>query len=275
MGGVPVIWHRRRNRRSAATVRELRLQLMARLQLASHGKIGALSALRRLLWTHQTCEQGFEPQGGAARVYASWGKECLDTSLPSLQTAGFGDPAIRLRAARLEELAARTEADFMELRRSVEHLFHADPGRILLRSLEANHIIIDDHGVEVDLPEGTAPLCRMDEQELAFILDNLIENALRAMAGSPTRKLGIAWERVDDQICLLVSDTGCGIIPEDWERIFTAGHSTRKGGGLGLTGSREVLAKYGGSLTVRSSEAGQGTTMMLLCPAAGNGPTIH
>ncbi|PJA75280.1 hypothetical protein CO151_06995 [bacterium CG_4_9_14_3_um_filter_65_15] len=62
---------------------------------------------------------------------------------------------------------------------------------------------------------------------------------------------------------LRFADTGCGIVPDDWQRIFEAGQSSRTGGGLGLPRSRELLRKFGGGLMVESSALGEGTVMAL------------
>ncbi|MFO7652412.1 MAG: sensor histidine kinase [Candidatus Krumholzibacteriia bacterium] len=110
--------------------------------------------------------------------------------------------------------------------------------------------------------------CQMDEEELAFIVDNLVENAGRAVRNVPVRRIVIDCEQRHGMVLLRVRDTGCGIIPDDWERIFDREYSSREDGGLGLARSRELLAKYGGRLEVAESRPGEGTTLLLAVRAA-------
>ena len=79
-------WYLRRRRRgaSAATVRELRLQLLSRLELSNHGAIGALRSLRRLVWILDALAQA---EGGSPDLEARLAElkaECGQHMLPEL-----------------------------------------------------------------------------------------------------------------------------------------------------------------------------------------------
>jgi signal transduction histidine kinase len=74
-------------------------------------------------------------------------------------------------------------------------------------------------------------------------------------------------------VALQVADTGVGIAPTDWERIFDefeqvgprAGDSAQRGTGLGLAISRRLARLLGGDLTL-DSVPGEGTTFILWLP---------
>lgn len=65
---------------------------------------------------------------------------------------------------------------------------------------------------------------------------------------------------------ITVSDTGCGIAPQDMERIFTPFFSTRlRGRGLGLTAVHGIVQEHGGAMRVTSTLA-EGTTFEVWLP---------
>ena len=118
--------------------------------------------------------------------------------------------------------------------------------------------------------EGGPPVARCDPGEMEFILDNLVGNAVRAMAGAEERRLSLTFGADSGMVLGEVADTGCGIVPDDWESVMESRASDRDGGGMGLPRSRSLLRKYEGRLYIRSSELGRGTVIGLEIPAAGN-----
>ena len=94
---------------------------------------------------------------------------------------------------------------------------------------------------------------------------NLVDNAVRACEGAGgTVELSA---RVDkDYVRIQVEDTGCGIAPEDLDRIFTPFYSSRPSGtGLGLPLVRKVVDLHSGQIRVRS-EPGRGTGFTVILP---------
>jgi C4-dicarboxylate-specific signal transduction histidine kinase len=168
----------------------------------------------------------------------------------------------------LQHTATEADRRFRELRGLVEDAFRADPAEVFARSLDAHAAEMEDLGAAAAVELEGAPLVQMDVEELAFVVDNLVENAVRAMRGSPEKRLRVTWQEAGEHVVLLVGDTGCGIAPDELELVMKPGHSRRQGGGLGLPRSREILGKYGGGLSVKESSPGRGTTMSLLVPAA-------
>lgn len=109
---------------------------------------------------------------------------------------------------------------------------------------------------------------------LQQILYNLILNARDAML-QRGGILSIKAEEQDKNVRITVSDTGVGIKEEDAEKIFQPFFSTKKGkgkfsggSGLGLTITKEIIEKAGGSIEFTSKE-GKGTTFIITLPKAG------
>ena len=68
---------------------------------------------------------------------------------------------------------------------------------------------------------------------------------------------------------IIFSDTGCGIPPENLEKIFEPLFTTKgeTGTGLGLAVSKEIVEKHKGVLSVNSIE-GKGTSFTIQLPLA-------
>jgi len=162
------------------------------------------------------------------------------------------------------------EQGLLRLWGSLQNYFSTDPvrmlkGMMLVREGEFSRarIKVDIVGLE-NFPE--AP-CLIDSSDLRYVLDNLVDNAMRAMEGSDHRRLLLQVERNNAEVSLHVSDTGKGIPPEIRDKIFSGRFSTH-GGGSGLFRSREILRRWGGEITLADPAPGRGTTFIVRLRAA-------
>ena len=132
----------------------------------------------------------------------------------------------------------------------------------------------------VTLTTGALPplIVRADRPLLARALDYVLRNAIRynQPGGTVTVSLEAQPGPTPDALVaqLLVTDTGCGIPAADHERVFErfyrtdVARSRHTGGtGLGLPIAREVLRVFGGTIRIRHSTPGEGTTVELRLPA--------
>lgn len=111
-------------------------------------------------------------------------------------------------------------------------------------------------------------LVRADANKIAWVLTNLISNALRYIGEGG--HIEISSQRVGPHIHLSVSDDGPGIPTEYQSRIFqkfvqVEGRETG-GTGLGLAISKEIVRAHGGAIWVESSP-GQGSKFTFTLPA--------
>lgn len=101
-----------------------------------------------------------------------------------------------------------------------------------------------------------------DEKWLAFVLEQLLSNALKY-----TKDGGISI-RMADEHTLCIEDTGIGIAPEDLPRIFEKGYTGCNGrtdknaSGLGLYLCRRVCERLNISIRI-TSRIGEGTQVRL------------
>lgn len=101
-----------------------------------------------------------------------------------------------------------------------------------------------------------------NRDQITRILINLVQNAVQAIKESGELEIRGAREEAG-QVEIRVSDTGCGISPENLERIFEPLFSTKvRGIGLGLAIAQRYARANGGQLSVES-ELGNGTTFHL------------
>jgi len=97
-----------------------------------------------------------------------------------------------------------------------------------------------------------------------WVLENLIRNALDAMPGQGS--IHIAARNAPRQVVIDLTDTGKGMPRRLVRKIFSPGFTTKKRGwGLGLSLARRIVERYHhGSLFVKQTEAGKGTTFRIV-----------
>lgn len=97
-----------------------------------------------------------------------------------------------------------------------------------------------------------------------WVVENLMRNALDAMDGKGEIEVRIQDQK--QQVWVDVSDTGKGMARHQVKKIFTPGYTTKKRGwGLGLSLSKRIIEQYHhGSLFVKQTEAGKGTTFRII-----------
>jgi len=119
---------------------------------------------------------------------------------------------------------------------------------------------------ELDLQLGDIPPLLCHPQQIGQVVMNLLVNAAHAITDKGV--ITLTTSRVGNMIEVRVSDTGCGISPENIKKIFEPFFTTKesgKGTGLGLAISLDIIRKHDGELLVQS-EIGKGTTFTMRLP---------
>ena len=113
------------------------------------------------------------------------------------------------------------------------------------------------------------PMIRGDRDQLLQVMDNLLSNAIKF---TESGKIIIKAEQTDDQVKVMVNDTGRGISPNDHAKIFDkfqqlgdirAGKPP--GTGLGLAICKEIINYLGGEIWCES-KPNKGSTFYFTLP---------
>lgn len=128
--------------------------------------------------------------------------------------------------------------------------------------------------IEVEYDCEPMGALRLDRHKLIEILVNVLKNAREALAtreGDRRVRLSLrSWADSDGRprAVLEVADNGPGVSPENIDRIFLHGFTTKPGGhGFGLHASANAATELDGKLYVRSPGDLGGATFVLELPA--------
>ena len=140
-------------------------------------------------------------------------------------------------------------------------------------ALRMNLAAFDRHRIDLvrDFDEKVPPV-RVDRHKVLQILINLLRNAKHAIEDVSNREkrmtIRVAMAGAD-RVRLSVIDTGIGIGPENINKVFNHGFTTKKDGhGFGLHSGANAATEMGGTLTVQSAGAGKGAAFTLELPVA-------
>jgi len=134
-------------------------------------------------------------------------------------------------------------------------------------ALTKNQALVNDVKVTTEL-SGKLPTTVLDGGQIQEVFLNVILNAIDAMPEGGG--LRVASDIVDGEqfIQIRFTDTGCGIPPENIDKVFDPFFTTKdasKGTGLGLAVAYGVIEKHGGRIRM-DSEFGKGTTCIVDLP---------
>lgn len=167
----------------------------------------------------------------------------------------------------LEIVAA--QQNFARVAGTTENLPVADLVEHALRISESS---LNRHGVTLMREFMATPVVQVERQKVMQILVNLIRNAKDSVKAHdrPNKRIVLSVRPAPSgAVQVAVTDNGLGIAPQNLERLFNFGFTTKKNGhGFGLHASILAAKEMGGSLTASSDGEGQGATFVLELPAA-------
>jgi two-component system, sporulation sensor kinase E len=158
----------------------------------------------------------------------------------------------------------------------VDFLFAVRPMNVNLRLEEINKIVEDvlnfvtyelsQQNIVIEKQLGSfLPKLRVDENLIKQALLNIIKNAMNAME-TKGGKLTVITKQIQDNVVLMVTDSGSGMDDLTLSKIFEPYFTTKaSGSGLGLTMVFKVVKEHKGEIAV-SSKVGKGSTFTISLP---------
>jgi two-component system C4-dicarboxylate transport sensor histidine kinase DctB len=115
-----------------------------------------------------------------------------------------------------------------------------------------------EKGVALDrkrAPEGLSVLAERNRLEQVVL--NILQNAIEALDGTPDPAIALGVTVRGKHVTIRVSDNGPGVAASVQSKLFTPFTTSKRDGlGLGLVISRDIVAAFGGELSLEPSPVG-------------------
>jgi PAS domain S-box-containing protein len=186
----------------------------------------------------------------------------IDSSVYYLKTKSKdADEKVRTHLDRIKSSVGSSLAIIDSLR-NLTQIKEPRLQRINLKSVTSDAIVNAEVPETVNvIRDITEVLVNGDPEQLRMAFKNIVKNAIQAMDGKGTLEVTVG--KMDDQVELSFTDTGPGIAPENLGKIFQPLFSTKaKGLGFGLSITKMIIDKHGGTIQAKS-EPGKGATILI------------
>ncbi len=167
---------------------------------------------------------------------------------------------LQLVAERFSRIGSAPTLQPTDMRQVVEQTY------AYMRTRISNKVEME---LKIDLPvESGETIVQADAPLMAWVVENLIKNAVDAMNGRGW--IGLHLLREGETVILDVTDTGKGIERKRYTQVFRPGYTTKsRGWGLGLSLCKRIVEEYHrGKIFVHQSVVGKGTTFRVVLRCA-------
>ncbi len=197
-----------------------------------------------------------------------WAETLIDTENYDVTTMKKGMKVISSETERLSEMVE----ELLDFSRIQSGRFSLNIQKMdLLAELGEAALIYADKARKEDIefiydePE-MLPVIYGDKNRLRQVFINVIDNAIKYSDAGGRVKIEVFAR--EENIMITVSDSGCGIAPEDLPMIkkkFYKANHTRRGSGIGLAVVNEIITMHNGTIDIEST-LNVGTTVIITIP---------
>ncbi len=123
-----------------------------------------------------------------------------------------------------------------------------------LTELSISSVVIPENVVLTTRYSLSDPFAEIDAEQMVQVISNLVRNAIEAMPGGGHIRISV--KDTENQIQMIIEDSGTGISESDLEKVFEPFFTTKgigKGTGLGLATAYGVIKMHKGKIDVESN----------------------
>ena len=158
--------------------------------------------------------------------------------------------------------------DYSRVGRKGKEFVQADCEEVFKKALTNLKIAIEEKKAQVT--HDPLPTVMGDDVQLVRLFQNLIGNALKFTKAAELPQIHVSVERKNGELIFSFRDSGIGIDPKHFDRlfqIFQRLHTREEypGTGIGLAVCKKIVERHGGRVWVES-ELGKGTTFYFTVP---------
>lgn len=137
---------------------------------------------------------------------------------------------------------------------------------VLSGSIQEKSLHIKSNGINFEVSLGVDSFVRMNVREFLRTISNILNNATDAIKDSQGT-ISLRTFQTENEVCIEIQDTGCGLPQSIMENIGQRGYSYGKenGSGLGLYHAKSSIERWGGRFHIASVQ-NQGTTVSIHLP---------
>ncbi len=130
-----------------------------------------------------------------------------------------------------------------------------DLNELVAAALAVFHGRLDGIAIRTDFAPGLPPV-NLDREQFQRVVVNLVDNAAEAMQDSLVKELHILTQPgAAETVELVIADSGCGVSPDDKEKLFLPYFSTKnRGTGLGLAIVSHIVAEHNAIIRVEDNQ---------------------
>ena len=188
---------------------------------------------------------------------------------------------------RMRQILRRQVGQLARLVDDLLDVSRIEQGKVALRTERLDlaavlRDVVESHRAEADAAElalvtevpDEPAWVEADGTRIVQVVENLVSNALKFT--DPGGRVTVALERSGGELALRVRDTGCGLAPDEIEKVLEPFAQTDEaqrrmagGLGLGLPIVKGLVEAHGGRLQAASPGPGKGAEFTVRLPAAG------
>jgi PAS domain S-box-containing protein len=175
-------------------------------------------------------------------------------ALPPDNTRVIGECAATISKS-VESVKTLVDEFWQYARFPAAHPSRCDLNEVVETALAVFAGRLDGIEIRTQLAPGLPPV-NVDPEQFKRVVVNLVDNAAEAMQDSLVKKLFVATQAgAADTVELVITDTGCGVTPEDREKLFLPYFSTKgRGTGLGLAIVNHILTDHNSTIRVEDNQ---------------------